>query len=106
MLFKERAEDFSLGWIARALTPTTATATSTPATSCLLTPAKSLFICCDGVCACLFCQDESGLTQTERSVSSIFWCERSDNFFETPVVPQRIPQRMKTQIAVSHMTTW
>src|SRR5438874_2618664 len=32
--------------------------------------------------------------------------ERSDDCLEARIAPQRIPQRMKTQIAVSHMASW
>jgi len=50
MLFNERAAEFCVGvWIAKALTPTMANATSIPATTRFVIPAKCLFICHDGV---------------------------------------------------------
>src|SRR4029077_13557683 len=36
----------------------------------------------------------------------LFRCERSDNRFEARVTPQRIPERIEAQIAVTNMAPW
>src|SRR4029077_7879539 len=41
-----------------------------------------------------------------RPCEILLWRERSDDCLEARVAPQRVPQRVKTQVTVGHMAPW
>ena len=57
------------------------------------------------------CQEEKSLClkeakRIESAAARLFRRKRSDDCFKARVAPKRVPQRVKTQIAVSHMAPW